>query len=119
MTHLEEYRELIRQGEIIVGVEMLTELDNLIADLDNPEYKYDTSKADLMIYFMENCIRLTKSPFYNKPMILMPWQKAFVECLYSFKIYDKELGKWVDRFTETLLLIGRRIRSRKHLRQYA
>lgn len=108
MTFLEEYRELIRQGEIIVGVEMLTELDNLIADLDNPEYKYDTTKADLMIDFMQNCIRLTKSPFYNKPMILMPWQKAWIEALYSFKIYDKELGKWVDRFTETLLLIGRK-----------
>lgn len=108
MTHLEEYRELIRSGEIIVGVEMLTELDNLIADLDNPEYRYDTTKADLMIDFMQNCIRLTKSPFYNKPMILMPWQKAWIECLYSFKIYDKELGEWVDRFTETLLLIGRK-----------
>ena len=108
MTFLEEYRELIRSGEIIVGVEMLTELDNLIADLDNPEYRYDTSKADLMIDFMQNCIRLTKSPFYNKPMILMPWQKAWIECLYSFKVYDKELGKWVDRFTETLLLIGRK-----------
>lgn len=108
MTFLEEYRELIRSGEVIVGVEMLTELDNLIADLDNPEYRYDTTKADLMIDFMQNCIRLTKSPFYNKPMILMPWQKAFIECLYSFKIYDKELGKWVDRFTETLLLIGRK-----------
>lgn len=108
MTFLEEYRELIRNGEIIVGIEMLTELDNLIADLDNPEYKYDTRKAHLMIDFMQNCIRLTKSPFYNKPMILMPWQKAWIECLYSFKIYDKELGKWVDRFTETLLLIGRK-----------
>lgn len=108
MTFLEEYRELIRSGEVIVGVEMLTELDNLIADLDNPEYRYDTTKADLMIDFMQNCIRLTKSPFYNKPMILMPWQKAFIESLYSFKIYDKELGKWVDRFTETLLLIGRK-----------
>lgn len=108
MTHLEEYRELIRRGEVIVGIEMLTELDNLIADLDNPEYRYDTSKADIMIMFMENCIRLTKSPFYNKKMVLMPWQKAWIECLYSFKIYDKELGKWVDRFTETLLLIGRK-----------
>lgn len=108
MTHLEEYRELIRKGQIIVGVEMLTELDNLIADIENPEYKYDTSKADMMILFMENCIRLTKSPFYNKPMVLMPWQKAFIECLYSFKVFDKELGKWVDRFTETLLLIGRK-----------
>lgn len=108
MTYLEEYRELIRRGEIIVGIEMLTELDNLIADMENPEYRYDTRKAHLMIDFMQNCIRLTKSPFYNKPMILMPWQKAWIECLYSFKMYDKELGKWVDRFTETLLLIGRK-----------
>ena len=108
MTHLEEYRELIRRGEVIVGVEMLMELDNLIEDLENPEYRYDTGKANIMIDFMQNCIRLTKSPFYNKPMILMPWQKAFIESLYSFKIYDKELDKWVDRFTETLLLIGRK-----------
>lgn len=108
MTHLEEYRGLIRSGDIIVGVEMLTELDNLIADLQDSEYRYDTTKADVMIDFMQNCIRLTKSPFYNKPMILMPWQKAWIEALYSFKIYDKELGKWVDRFTETLLLIGRK-----------
>lgn len=108
MTHLEAYRELIRSGEIIVGVEMLTELDNLIADLQNPEYRYDTTKADVMIDFMQNCIRLTKSPFYNKPMVLMPWQKAWIEALYSFKIYDNELGKWVDRFIETLLLIGRK-----------
>lgn len=108
MTYLEEYRELIRSGEILVGVEMLTELDNLIEDLKNPEYRYDTTKADIMIDFMQNCIRLTKSPFYNKPMILMPWQKAWIESLYSFKIYDQELGKWVDRFTETLLLIGRK-----------
>ncbi len=108
MTYLEEYREMIRRGEIIVGMEMLIELDKLIADLDNPEYKYDTTKAEDMIDFMQNCIRLTKSPFYNKPMVLMPWQKAWIECLYSFKIYDKELEKWVDRFIETLLLIARK-----------
>ena len=108
MTHLEAYREMIRNGEIIAGIEMITELDNLIDDLQNPEYRYDTKKADIMIDFMQNCIRLTKSPFYGKPMKLMPWQKAFIECLYSFKIYDNELDKWVDRFTETLLLIARK-----------
>ena len=106
--YLLEYRELIRKGEIIVGQEMLMELDRLIDDLDNPEYKYDTFKAHTMIDFMQNCIRLTKSPFYNKPMILMPWQKAWIECLYSFQMYDAELGKWVDRFIETLLLIARK-----------
>ena len=106
--HLEHYRQMIRDGEIIVGVEMLTELDNLLEDLEKEEYRYDTSKADIMIDFMENCIRLTKSPFYNQKMRLMEWQKAWITALYSFKIYDSELGKWVDRFTETLLLIARK-----------
>lgn len=108
MTYFEEYRDLIQRREIIVGSEMLQELDNLYEDLQKSEYRYDTTKSDIVIDFMQNCIRLTKSPFYNKPMILMPWQKAWIEALYSFKIYDAELGKWVDRFTETLLLIARK-----------
>lgn len=108
MTYLEEYQELINRGEIIVGSEMQRELDNLFADMQNPDYKYDTTKAHIMIDFMQNCIRLTKSPFYNKPMVLMPWQKAFIEALYSFQMFDSELDKWVDRFVETLLLIGRK-----------
>ena len=69
---------------------------------------YDTSKAHQIIDFMENCIRLTKAPFYNVPMKLMLWQKAWIEALYSFKMFDKDLNKYVDRFTETLLLIARK-----------
>lgn len=108
MSWLLKYREAISNGEFIVGQELLTALDMYIADLDNPEYIYDTTKANVMIDFMENCIRLTKSPFYNQPMKLMLWQKAFIECLYSFKMFDKDLNQWVDRFTETLLLIARK-----------
>ena len=51
---------------------------------------------------------MTKSPFYNKPMKLMLWQKAWISALFGFKIYDKEMGRWVNRFKETLLLIGRK-----------
>lgn len=107
-SYLKEYYQAIEKGEFIVGNELKTELDSLIADLDNKEYRYDTRKAHLIIDFMENCIRLTKSPFYNKPMKLMTFQKAWIECLYSFKMFDKDLNKWVDRFTETLFLIARK-----------
>ena len=109
-----EYREAIRRGEIIAGVELITELDNLIADLDDPRYIYDTTDADVRIDFMENCIRLTKSPFYGKPMKLMLWQKAFVEVVYSFKMADitytdaNGQEKHVDRFQKIVLLIGRK-----------
>lgn len=114
MSWLIEYREAIRRGEIIAGNELITELDNLINDMDDPRYIYDTTDADIRINFMQGCIRLTKSPFYNKPMRLMLWQKAYIEALYSFKMADKfytdNSGRRrnVDRFQESILLIARK-----------
>ena len=114
MSWLLEYREAIRRGEIIAGNELITELDNLINDMDDPRYIYDTTDADIRINFMQGCIRLTKSPFYNKPMKLMLWQKAYIEALYSFKMADKfytdNSGRRrnVDRFQESILLIARK-----------
>ena len=113
-NYLLQYREAIRRGEIIAGVELTTELDNLINDLDDPRYIYDTRDAEQRIDFMENCIRLTKSPFYGKPMKLMLWQKAFIEVVYSFKMRDRTYTdangrvRPVDRFQKIVLLIGRK-----------
>lgn len=108
MSYLIDYREAIKRGDIIAGYEMITGLDNLIEDLENPEYKYDTTKADLLIYFIENCVKLTKSPFYGKPMELLLWEKALIEAAYSFKMKSLDTGEWVDRFQEILLLITRK-----------
>lgn len=113
-NYLLQYRDAIRRGEIIAGVELITELDNLISDLDNPRYIYNTTDAEQRIDFMENCIRLTKSPFYGKPMKLMLWQKAFIEVVYSFKMADRTYTdvdgneKHVDRFQKIVLLIARK-----------
>lgn len=107
-NYLLQYREAIRNGEIIAGYDMIQELDNLIADLDNPEYQYITDDAEIRIDFIENCIKLTKAPFYGQPMILMLWEKAFIEVVYSFKVRSIDTGKWVDRFQEILLLITRK-----------
>ena len=112
--YLLQYRDAIQRGEIIAGIELITELDNLISDLDDPRYIYDTRDAETRIDFMENCIRLTKSPFYGKPMKLMLWQKAFIEVVYSFKMADRTYidtygnEKHVDRFQKIVLLIGRK-----------
>ena len=102
--YLIQYREEIRRGRIEAGRELITELDRLIEDLDNPRYLYDTTAADERMDFMEHCVRLTKAPFYNKPMKLMLWQKAFIEVVYSFKMADTGL----DRFKKVLLLIARK-----------
>lgn len=103
-SRLLEYRERCATGEIIIGRELWQELENLNEDFRNDRYYYDTSDALLRMNFMENCIRLTKSPFYNRPMILMLWQKAWIEALYSFKMSETNFG----RFKKTILLIARK-----------
>ncbi len=110
-SRLLEYRARCETGEILVGEEMWRELENLAEDLENEDrYIYDTSAAWLRMDFMENCVRLTKSPYYNKPMKLMLWQKAFIEALYSFKMREASefAGILIDRFKRALLLIARK-----------
>lgn len=109
-SYLLEYRARAESGEIIIGQELWTELDNLAEDMQDDRYIYDRSDALLRMDFMEHCVRLTKSPFYNQPMVLMLWQKALIEALYSFKIAkdSKERGIWIDRFKKLLLLIARK-----------
>lgn len=100
---LEEYREKAKSGEIIIGQELMMELNNLYEDMQSDEYVYDTTDADLRIDFIEGCIRLTKSPFYGKPMELMLFQKAFISALYGFKMLDG-----TDRFRKALFLLARK-----------
>lgn len=67
-SYLLEYRGRAETGEIIIGQDLWTELDNLAEDLKDDRYFYDTDAALIRMDFMENCVRLTKSPFYNQPM---------------------------------------------------
>jgi len=103
-SHLLEYHARIECGEIIVGRELWQELNNLREDILSDAYIYDTQDAIKRMDFMENCVRLTKSPYYNKPMVLMLWQKAFIEAVYSFKMSDTTLR----RFKKVLFLIARK-----------
>lgn len=103
-NYLIEYKKEIDKGNIVVGQELYLELENLIYDLDNKEYRFDRTDTLKRISFMENCVRLTKSPYYNKPMKLMLWQKAFLEVVYSFKM----AVDGTDRFKQVLLLIARK-----------
>lgn len=103
-SFLLEYYERIAAGEIIVGQELWQELNHLKEDIEAERYIYDTADALLRMDFMENCVRLTKSPYYNKPMVLMLFQKAFIEAVYSFKMPDTLFR----RFQKVLFLIARK-----------
>lgn len=104
MTYLEEYGRMIRDREIVAGYWMKQEIRRLIADLDDPRYIYDTAEAEKRIRFMETLCLQSKQPYYMQPMKLMPWQKAWWEAVYSFKMADTGMR----RFTEGLLEIARK-----------
>lgn len=101
--YLEEYYEQAKKGEVIIGQELMMELENLMEDMKGNEYDYDTSSADIRIDFIENCVKLTKSPFYGKQMKLMLFQKAYISALYGFKTKDG-----YDRFKKSIFLLSRK-----------
>lgn len=116
-SYLLQYHQAIQNGEIIAGMELIQQLDNLIADLKNPAFVYDTADAHFRISFIERFCKHTKSPFYGQPFILELWEKAFIEAFYSFKwseegylnyYGEKPPKKLLRRFKKAILLIARK-----------
>lgn len=104
MTFLEEYKKLIDNGDVVVGYWIKKEVENLIEDMNNPAYIYDTTEAHKRLRFQQTFCLQSKHPYFGKPVELMPWQLAFWEALYSFKMADTGLR----RFVEAILEIGRK-----------
>jgi phage terminase large subunit-like protein len=104
MNYLVEYYNEIENGNIIVGEELKTELDQLIDDLENPLYYFDEKPGQLRIDFIETFCKHTKSPFNGMPFILELWEKAILQTAYGFKMADSGLR----RFNEVILLIARK-----------
>ena len=102
--YIEEYLKEIESNKIIAGNEILQILHNLISDMESDNFVYDTTDADRRMSFIEGCLRLTKSPFYQKPFKLMLWQKAFISALYGFYMSDDG----TQRFRKACLLIARK-----------
>lgn len=116
-SYLLEYYNKIKSGEIIAGQELITQLDNLIEDLENTDYFYDNSDSEFRIKFIEKFCKHTKSPFFGVTFKLELWEKAFVEAFYSFKWSDSGYLKQYEeepkikglrRFKKAILLIARK-----------
>lgn len=103
-NYLLEYYDLIKSGEIVVGYWIRKEIRNLVRDLEDERFIYDTTEAHKRIRFMETMCLQSKQPYYMKPLKLLPWQKAWWEAVYSFKMADTGLR----RFTEGLLEVARK-----------
>lgn len=104
MTYLEAYKSLIDNGEVVVGYWIKRAVDNLVEEMNDPRFVYDTTVAHKRIKFMQTMCLQSKNPYYMKPLALCPWQLAFFEVLYSFKMADTGLM----RFTEAILEVARK-----------
>ena len=103
-NYLLEYWELIQSRKVIVGHYLKKQIKNLVNDLNDDRYIYDTTEAHKRMRFMETMCLQSKQPYYMKPLELLPWQKAWWEVVYSFRMKDTGLR----RFTEGLLEVARK-----------
>ncbi len=116
-SFLLEYIEECKTGNIIIGKELMMMLDILLEHFIDPyhfydelqsEIRFDTEESDIRIKFIENECKHYEAPFAGMPFILTLRQKAFIEALYSFKIFDDEPNRWVRLYQQYMLLIARK-----------
>lgn len=100
MNFLEEYYDLIKRREIVVGYWIRKEIQTLVQDLQDGRFYYDTAEAHRRIRFMESMCLQSKAPYYMQPMKLMPWEKAWWEAVYSFRMSDTRLRRFIDGLLE-------------------
>lgn len=84
----------------------MQQLEMLMGDTKNPAYKLDLTEPHKRIKFIQENCKHSISPYAGQPFILELWQKAIIEALYGF--YMELEGRWVRRFTDLLLVIGRK-----------
>ena len=103
-SYLVQYHNMIQSGDVVAGYWIRKQIENLVADIDDPTYKYDIEKAHKRIRFMQTMALQGKAPYWGKPLNLLPWQLAFWEVVYAFTMADTGL----PRFVEVLLEVARK-----------
>jgi phage terminase large subunit-like protein len=107
-SHLLEYIEKCKSGEILIGHELMQQLDMLLKHFDDPDIKIEFADSIKRIKFIEEKCKHSEAPYAGKPFILMLNQKAFIESIYIFLIYDDELQMTVRKYQEVLFLVSRK-----------
>ncbi|MCM1567087.1 MAG: terminase large subunit [Dehalobacter sp.] len=107
-SYLLEYIYKCKNGEILIGRELMQMLDILLNHFNNLSIIVDFNDAHKRIKFIETQCKHYEAPFAGKPFILELFQKAFIEAIYCFKIYDDEIGQLVRLYQDILFLVARK-----------
>lgn len=112
-SYIYQYNEAIKNGYIdingerkrfIVGSKIKKAVKKLMGYFEDERIIFDTTECYRRFDFEESLCLQGYAPFYNKPISLMLWQKAFYEAVYSF--YEKETGNLL--INEALLEVARK-----------
>lgn len=107
-SSLIKYIDEINKEKIVVGKEMKQTLKNLLEHFKDETIRIDFKDSNTRIKFIEKECKHSEAPFAGKPFLLELHQKAFIEAIYIFKIYDEEIGKWVRKYQDVLYLVARK-----------
>ena len=105
---IREYWQGIESGEIIVGYYVREQVSRLVSELDNPAYKIDLHESQKRINFIEKECRHSEAPFAGKPFKLLLFQKAIIEAIFAIKRWNDELGRYIRKHQEIILVLGRK-----------
>ena len=106
MNYIEEYKNKIDAGEIIVGEKLKKVYAHIMSNLhsDKTEYYFDEQEAKKAIAFIEQFCCIPKFKDGKQPFILELWQKALVSCLFGFR--HKQTRR--RQYREIFLFVGRK-----------
>ena len=98
-SYIYQYNEAIKNGyieiegkrvKLVVGSKIKKVMRILMSYFENPNIIFNPRECYKKFKFQETLCLQGYAPFYNQPLKLMLWQKAFYEAVYSF--YDKATG---------------------------
>lgn len=108
-----QYKEAIDRGwieidgvrkNLVVGWKIKKAVDILASYFDDDRFIFNPKQCYKRFEFIETLALQGQAPYYNEPLKLMLWQKAFFEAIYSF--YDKATGHLL--ISEALLEVARK-----------
>lgn len=107
-SHFLNYYEKCKWGQIIVGQELMAQLNLILEDMFNENVVMEFADSEKRIKFIETQCKHFEAPYAGKPFLLEIFQKAFIECIFAIKIYDNDLQRYVRKYKEIIFLVGRK-----------
>ncbi|MBO7691533.1 MAG: terminase large subunit [Methanobrevibacter sp.] len=111
--YIKQYQKAIERGwieingvkkRLVVGWKIKKVVDILCSYLEDERFIFEPGNCYKRFKFEESFCLQGYAPFYNQPIQLMLWQKAFFEAIYSFK--ERSTGHLL--INEALLEVGRK-----------